>query len=133
MASSRMPSEFLPSAWEPVFVGPDLGHIHGLNEYVGVKSLLEGREFLYRPGQDLRGREIVNTCSTAGIPIDGTRTLDRHGHRLGRHHRPARRVSSRHCAPQASRGGGFARGLGAAVTRVTGRPHLCLQFLFFAR
>jgi acetylornithine deacetylase/succinyl-diaminopimelate desuccinylase-like protein len=33
---------------EPVFVGPDLGHIHGLNEYIGVKSLFEGREFLYR-------------------------------------------------------------------------------------
>jgi acetylornithine deacetylase/succinyl-diaminopimelate desuccinylase-like protein len=33
---------------EPVFLGPDLGYIHGLNEYVGVKSLLEGREFLYR-------------------------------------------------------------------------------------
>jgi acetylornithine deacetylase/succinyl-diaminopimelate desuccinylase-like protein len=33
---------------EPVFVGPDLGHIHGLNEYLGVQSLLEGREFLYR-------------------------------------------------------------------------------------
>jgi acetylornithine deacetylase/succinyl-diaminopimelate desuccinylase-like protein len=33
---------------EPVFVGPDLGHIHGLNEYIGVRSLLEGREFLYR-------------------------------------------------------------------------------------
>ena len=33
---------------EPIFVGPDLGHIHGLNEYIGVKSLLEGREFLYR-------------------------------------------------------------------------------------
>ncbi len=33
---------------EPIFAGPDLGHIHGLNEYVGVKSLLEGREFLYR-------------------------------------------------------------------------------------
>ncbi len=33
---------------EPVFVGPDLGHIHGLNEYVGVQSLLEGRAFLYR-------------------------------------------------------------------------------------
>lgn len=33
---------------EPVFIGPDLGHIHGLNEYVGVKSLLEGRAFLYR-------------------------------------------------------------------------------------
>jgi acetylornithine deacetylase/succinyl-diaminopimelate desuccinylase-like protein len=34
--------------FEPVFMGPDLGHIHGLNEYVGVRSLLEGREFLYR-------------------------------------------------------------------------------------
>jgi acetylornithine deacetylase/succinyl-diaminopimelate desuccinylase-like protein len=33
---------------EAVFVGPDLGHIHGLNEYVGVKSLLEGRDFMYR-------------------------------------------------------------------------------------
>jgi acetylornithine deacetylase/succinyl-diaminopimelate desuccinylase-like protein len=33
---------------EPVFMGPDLGNIHGLNEYIGVKSLLEGREFLYR-------------------------------------------------------------------------------------
>ena len=33
---------------EPVFAGPDLGNIHGLNEYMGVKSLLEGREFLYR-------------------------------------------------------------------------------------
>jgi acetylornithine deacetylase/succinyl-diaminopimelate desuccinylase-like protein len=32
---------------EPVFAGPDLGHIHGLNEYVSVKSLLEGRAFLY--------------------------------------------------------------------------------------
>ncbi|HEX4382392.1 MAG TPA: M20/M25/M40 family metallo-hydrolase, partial [Myxococcales bacterium] len=33
---------------EPVFIGPDLGHIHGLNEYVSVKSLMEGREFLYK-------------------------------------------------------------------------------------
>jgi acetylornithine deacetylase/succinyl-diaminopimelate desuccinylase-like protein len=33
---------------EPIFIGPDLGNIHGLNEYLGVKSLLEGREFLYR-------------------------------------------------------------------------------------
>jgi len=46
--------EFLNAAgiptygFEPVFVGPDLGHIHGLNEYVGVESLLEGRDFLYR-------------------------------------------------------------------------------------
>ena len=33
---------------EPIFVGPDLGNIHGLNEYIGVQTLLEGREFLYR-------------------------------------------------------------------------------------
>ena len=33
---------------EPVFVGPDLGNIHGLNEYLGVNSLLDGRDFLYR-------------------------------------------------------------------------------------
>jgi len=32
---------------EPLFVGPDLGHIHGLNEYVGVNSLLDARAFLY--------------------------------------------------------------------------------------
>jgi len=31
----------------PLFVGPDLGGIHGLNEYVGVKSLLDARAFLY--------------------------------------------------------------------------------------
>ncbi len=34
--------------FEPVFIGPDLGNIHGLNEYVSVKALLEGRDFLYR-------------------------------------------------------------------------------------
>jgi acetylornithine deacetylase/succinyl-diaminopimelate desuccinylase-like protein len=33
---------------EGVFMGPDLGHIHGLNEYIGVDSLLKGREFMYR-------------------------------------------------------------------------------------
>jgi acetylornithine deacetylase/succinyl-diaminopimelate desuccinylase-like protein len=33
---------------EPIFVGPDLGHVHGLNEYVSVKSLLDGRDLLYR-------------------------------------------------------------------------------------
>jgi acetylornithine deacetylase/succinyl-diaminopimelate desuccinylase-like protein len=32
---------------EPIFTGPDLGNIHGLNEHLGVKSLLEGRAFLY--------------------------------------------------------------------------------------
>ena len=33
---------------EPIFFGPDLGNIHGLNEYISVDSLLEGRDFLYR-------------------------------------------------------------------------------------
>ena len=33
---------------EAIFVGPDLGNIHGLNEYVAVQSLLEGREFMYQ-------------------------------------------------------------------------------------
>jgi acetylornithine deacetylase/succinyl-diaminopimelate desuccinylase-like protein len=33
---------------EPIFVGPDLGNIHGLNEYVSVKSLMQGRDFLYQ-------------------------------------------------------------------------------------
>jgi len=32
---------------EPLFMGPDLGHIHGLNEYVNVKSLMDARAFLY--------------------------------------------------------------------------------------
>ncbi len=31
-----------------IFADPDLGHIHGLNERVRVKSVYEGREFLYR-------------------------------------------------------------------------------------
>ena len=31
----------------PIFVGPDLGHIHGLNEYLSVESLLTGRDFLH--------------------------------------------------------------------------------------
>jgi acetylornithine deacetylase/succinyl-diaminopimelate desuccinylase-like protein len=33
---------------EPLFMGPDIGHIHGLNEYISVKSLLDCRDFLYR-------------------------------------------------------------------------------------
>ena len=33
---------------EPLFLGKDLGNIHGLNEYVSVKSLMESRDFLYR-------------------------------------------------------------------------------------
>jgi acetylornithine deacetylase/succinyl-diaminopimelate desuccinylase-like protein len=31
----------------PIFIGPDLGHVHGHNEYVSVESLLTGRDFLY--------------------------------------------------------------------------------------
>ncbi|MEP6549454.1 MAG: M20/M25/M40 family metallo-hydrolase [Gammaproteobacteria bacterium] len=33
---------------EPLFAGPDLGHVHGLNEYVSVKSLMDCRDFLFR-------------------------------------------------------------------------------------
>ena len=33
---------------DPLFLGPDLGHIHGLNEYLSVTSLLECRDFLFR-------------------------------------------------------------------------------------
>jgi acetylornithine deacetylase/succinyl-diaminopimelate desuccinylase-like protein len=31
-----------------VFAGPDIGNVHGLNEYLGVDSLLQGREFMYQ-------------------------------------------------------------------------------------
>ena len=31
-----------------MFVDPDLGNIRGLNERIGVKSLLDGRRFQYR-------------------------------------------------------------------------------------
>ncbi len=46
--------EFLNAAgiptygFEPIFFGKDLGNIHGLNEYINVSSLMEGRDFLYR-------------------------------------------------------------------------------------
>ncbi len=33
---------------EPLFLGADFGHIHGLNEYVGVTALLQCRDFLFR-------------------------------------------------------------------------------------
>jgi acetylornithine deacetylase/succinyl-diaminopimelate desuccinylase-like protein len=33
---------------EAVFIGPDLGNVHGLNEHVAVDSLLQGREFMFR-------------------------------------------------------------------------------------
>ncbi len=31
-----------------IFFDADLGNIHGLNERIRVKALMEGREFLYR-------------------------------------------------------------------------------------
>ncbi|WP_411286883.1 hypothetical protein [Phenylobacterium sp.] len=31
-----------------IFYEPDLDRIHGLNERIGVESLYEGRDFLYR-------------------------------------------------------------------------------------
>ena len=31
----------------PLFVGPDLGGIHGLNEYIGVQTLMDARAMLY--------------------------------------------------------------------------------------
>jgi acetylornithine deacetylase/succinyl-diaminopimelate desuccinylase-like protein len=46
--------EFLNAAgiptygFEPIFFGKDLGNIHGLNEYINVSSLMQGRDFLYR-------------------------------------------------------------------------------------
>jgi len=33
---------------EPLFLPPDLGNIHGLNEYVSVEALLQCRDFLYQ-------------------------------------------------------------------------------------
>jgi acetylornithine deacetylase/succinyl-diaminopimelate desuccinylase-like protein len=30
-----------------IFLEPGLNNIHGLNEYIGVQSLMEGRKFLY--------------------------------------------------------------------------------------
>jgi acetylornithine deacetylase/succinyl-diaminopimelate desuccinylase-like protein len=31
-----------------LFIGPDFGNVHGLNEYVGVRTVMECRDFLYR-------------------------------------------------------------------------------------
>ena len=44
----------------PLFMGPDLGHIHGLNEYVGVQSLLDARAFLYDLVKVVRHAEVVS-------------------------------------------------------------------------
>ncbi len=42
------------------FLEPDLGHIHGLNERIGVKSLYDARDFLYA---------LVKRLATAPDPI----------------------------------------------------------------
>jgi di/tripeptidase len=31
-----------------LFAGPDVGNVHGLNEYVSVQTVMECRDFLYR-------------------------------------------------------------------------------------
>ena len=54
LQSGATDGQFLNAAGIPtygisgIFLGPDLGNIHGLNEYIGVESLLQGRDFLYR-------------------------------------------------------------------------------------
>jgi acetylornithine deacetylase/succinyl-diaminopimelate desuccinylase-like protein len=53
LQSGATDGQFLNAAGIPtygisgIFLTPDLGNIHGLNEYIGVKSLMEGRTFLY--------------------------------------------------------------------------------------
>jgi acetylornithine deacetylase/succinyl-diaminopimelate desuccinylase-like protein len=42
---------------EPLFLGPDFGRKHGLNEYVSVRSLLECRDYLYRLVQIYAGQK----------------------------------------------------------------------------
>nr|WP_315256198.1 M20/M25/M40 family metallo-hydrolase [uncultured Duganella sp.] len=53
LQSGATDGQFLNAAGIPtygisgIFLTPDLGNIHGLNEYIGVQSLMEGRTFLY--------------------------------------------------------------------------------------
>ncbi len=53
LQSGATDGQFLNAAGIPtygisgIFLTPDLGNIHGLNEYIGVRSLMEGRTFLY--------------------------------------------------------------------------------------
>ena len=54
LQSGGTDGQFLNAAGIPTygfnasFAGPDLGHIHGLKEYIGVDTLLQDREFMYR-------------------------------------------------------------------------------------
>ncbi|MCG2584324.1 M20/M25/M40 family metallo-hydrolase [Massilia sp. TS11] len=62
LQSGATDGQFLNAAGIPTygisgfFIGPDLANAHGLNEYIGVQSLLQGREFLY---------QLVNTYAAA--------------------------------------------------------------------
>jgi len=53
LQSGATDGQFLNAAGIPtygisgIFLTPDLGNIHGLNEYIGVQSLMEGRTFLH--------------------------------------------------------------------------------------
>ena len=54
LQSGATDGQFLNAAGIPTyginatFSGPDLGHVHGLNEYLNVNSLMQDREFMYR-------------------------------------------------------------------------------------
>ncbi len=54
LQSGATDGQFLNAAGIPTyginasFSGPDLGNVHGLNEYINVNSLMQDRDFLYR-------------------------------------------------------------------------------------
>ena len=54
LQSGATDGQFLNAAGIPTyginatFSGPDLGNVHGLNEYISVDSLMQDREFMYR-------------------------------------------------------------------------------------
>jgi len=54
LQSGATDGQFLNAAGIPTyginatFSGPDLGHVHGLNEYISVNSLMQDRAFMYR-------------------------------------------------------------------------------------
>ena len=43
----------------PLFMGPDIGNIHGLNEYMGVQSLLDRARVPLRSREDLLHAEVA--------------------------------------------------------------------------
>jgi acetylornithine deacetylase/succinyl-diaminopimelate desuccinylase-like protein len=46
--AARLRAAGFPDSDLHLFTAPDFGNPHGLNEYVPVRSLMEGRDFLYR-------------------------------------------------------------------------------------